>query len=79
MRIAVKRCAQGFKVERDAQSASSSSLRFFQITRVEPFSEPPVNRSKQFARLLRLALVTPEAFKAHGGAVFERLCPPAYV
>jgi hypothetical protein len=35
-------------------------LRFLQIARVEPLSKPPVNRSKQFARLLRLALVTPE-------------------
>jgi hypothetical protein len=32
-------------------------LRLFQIARVEPFGEPPVNRSKQFARLRHLALV----------------------
>ena len=36
-------------------------LRVFQIARVEPLSEPPVNRSKEFARLLHLALVAPEA------------------
>ena len=36
-------------------------LRFLQIARVEPLSEPAVNRSQQFARLLHLALVTPEA------------------
>jgi hypothetical protein len=45
-------------------------LRLFQITRVEPFRKPPVNRSQQFASLLRLALVTPEAREAHGGAEF---------
>src|SRR5215467_8040760 len=45
-------------------------LRFFQITSVEPLSEPPINRSKQFARLLHLALVAPEAREAHGGAEF---------
>jgi hypothetical protein len=46
-------------------------LRFLQITRVEPFREPPLNRTKQFARLLRLALVTPEAGEAHCGAEFR--------
>ena len=45
-------------------------LRLLQIARVEPFSEPAVNRSKQFARLLHLALVAPEAREAHGGAEF---------
>ena len=40
-------------------------LRFLQIARVEPFSEPPVNGSQQFARLLHLALVAPEAGHAH--------------
>ena len=34
-------------------------LRFLQIARVEPFSEPPVYGSQQFARLLNLALVAP--------------------
>jgi hypothetical protein len=29
---------------------------------------PPVNRSEQFAGLLRSALVTPEACEAYGGA-----------
>ena len=46
-------------------------LRLLQIARVEPFSEPAVNRSEQFASLLRLALVTPEAREAHGGAEFQ--------
>jgi hypothetical protein len=41
-------------------------LRLLQIAHVEPFSEPPVNRSKQFARLLHLALIAPEAGEAHG-------------
>ena len=45
-------------------------LRLLQIARVKPFSKPPVNRSKQFARLLQLALVAPEACEAHGGAEF---------
>ena len=33
--------------------------------------KPPVNRSEQFGRLLRLALVTPEACEADGGAEFR--------
>ena len=45
-------------------------LRLLQIARVEAFGEPPVNRSQQFARLLHLALVAPEACEAHGGAEF---------
>jgi hypothetical protein len=45
-------------------------LRLFQIERVEAFCEPAVNRSKQFARLLHLALVAPEACEAHGSAEF---------
>src|SRR5262245_35708911 len=32
-------------------------LRLLQIDRVEPFSEPPINRSQQLARFRRLALV----------------------
>jgi hypothetical protein len=35
-------------------------LRLLQIARVKPFSEPPVNRSQQFASLLRLALRAPD-------------------
>ena len=49
-------------------------LGFFQIARVEPLRKPPVNRSEQFARLLHLALVTPEACEAHGGAEFPGFC-----
>src|SRR5262249_33969922 len=45
-------------------------LRLFQIARVEPLREPPIHRSKQFARLLHLALGTPEPCEAHGGAEF---------
>src|SRR5262245_46795514 len=48
-------------------------LRLLQIARVEPFREPPVNRSKQFARLMHPALVAPEAREAHGGAEFPGL------
>ena len=33
-------------------------------------TQPPVNWSQQFARLLDLALVAPEAREAHGGAEF---------
>ena len=39
-------------------------LRLLQIARVEAFSEPPVNRSQQFARLLHLALVAPTKKKS---------------
>ena len=35
-----------------------------------PLSEPPINRSQQFAPLLHLALVAPETRKAHCGAEF---------
>src|SRR5580693_6109777 len=49
-------------------------LRLLQIARVEAFCEPPVNRSKQFASLVRLTLVTPEACEAHGGAQLPGLC-----
>jgi hypothetical protein len=45
-------------------------LRLFQIARVEPLRKPPVNRSQQFACLLHLALVAPEACHAHGRAEF---------
>ena len=43
-------------------------LRLLQIARVKAFSEPPLNRSKQFARLVHLTLVAPEACEAHCGA-----------
>ena len=49
-------------------------LRLLQIARVKPLSEPAVDRSKQFARLLHLALVAPEACEAHGGAEFPGFC-----
>ena len=49
-------------------------LRLLQIARVEPLRKPPVNRSEQFASLLRLALVAPEARKAYCGAEFPELC-----
>jgi hypothetical protein len=41
-------------------------LRHFQIARVKPFRKPPVNRSEQLARLLHLALVTPETCIVEG-------------
>jgi len=48
-------------------------LSFLQIARVEPLSEPAVNRSKQFASLLRFPLVTPETRHAHRCAEFPGL------
>jgi hypothetical protein len=45
-------------------------LRLLQIARIEPFGEPPVNRREQFARLLYLTLVAPEARHAHSRAEF---------
>src|SRR5271169_3695515 len=60
---------------RQAQSRSSNRslrrqflkqrLRFLQIERVEAFGEPAINRSEQFASLLRLPLITPEPRHAH--------------
>ena len=52
-------------------------LGLLQIARVEPLSEPPVNRSEQFARLLQLALVAPETREARRGTqlVSLRLLP----
>jgi len=49
-------------------------LRLFQIARVEAFSEPAVDRSEQFASLLRLALVAPKASEAHCSAEFPGFC-----
>src|SRR5262249_3865159 len=45
-------------------------LRLLQIARVEALCEPAVNRSEQFTPFSHLALVTPEACEAHGGAEF---------
>ena len=42
-------------------------LPLFQVCSIEAFSEPAVNRSEQFASLLRLGLVTPKARNAHRG------------
>ena len=53
-----------------ARQLLEQRLRLLQIARIKALSEPPVNRSQQFARLLRLTLVTPEAREAHGGAEF---------
>jgi len=36
-------------------------LGLLEVARIEPFREPPVDRSEQFASLLRLALRAPEA------------------
>jgi hypothetical protein len=42
--------------------------------RVKPVRKAPVNRSQQFARLLHLATVAPEAREAHRSAQLPRLC-----
>ncbi len=52
-----------------ACSGIEQRLRFPQIERIETFGEPAVDRSKQFARLLHLALVTPEAREARSDAL----------
>jgi hypothetical protein len=56
----------------DANSSNNSFASF--NSRVEAFGEPAVDRSQQFASLLHLALVAPEACEAHGGAEFPGLC-----
>ena len=40
----------------------------------QTLSEPAVDRSEQFARLLQLTLVAPEPREAHGGAEFPGFC-----
>jgi hypothetical protein len=45
-------------------------LRLLEVTRIEPFGKPAVDRSEQFASLLRLALGAPEPSHAHRGAEF---------
>jgi hypothetical protein len=57
------RSQSSFGVEAQCRpQLAKQRLRVFQIARVEPFRKPG-HRSKQFARLLRLALVTPETRK----------------
>jgi hypothetical protein len=46
---------------RSSAQLSQQRLRLLQIERLKAFNEPAVNRSQQFARLLRFPLVTPEA------------------
>ena len=58
---------------RSSAQFNQQRLRLLQITRVQPVRKPAVNRSEQFARLLRLALVAPEG-EAHGGAEFPGFC-----
>ena len=43
-------------------------LRLLQIARVEPLSEPAIDRTEQFAGLLHLALVAPEPRNARSRA-----------
>jgi hypothetical protein len=57
-----------------AAIARSARLGLFQIARVEPFGEPAINRSEQFASLLCLPLVAPKPRHAHCRAEFPGLC-----
>jgi hypothetical protein len=49
-------------------------LSFLQIKRVEAFSEPAVDRSKQFASLLRLPLIAPPRLEVLSSVEFNKLC-----
>src|SRR5262245_50457477 len=50
-------------------------LCLIEVHRVEAFSEPTVNRSKQFVSLLPLPLVAPEPGEKGGGAQFPEARP----
>src|SRR6516164_8691051 len=62
------------QVARPSCKRVEQRLRDLHIARVLTLSEPPVNRSQQFARLLRLTLGTPEAREACCCAEFPGLC-----
>src|ERR1700722_8448141 len=57
-----------------AANSSSNAFASFKSRVFKPLRKPPVNRSEQFARLLHLALIAPEACEAHSGAKFPRFC-----
>ena len=59
----------GQNVGRLRRKFCEQRFRLLQIERLKTFSEPTVNRSQQFARLLHLALVAPEACEAHSFVV----------
>ena len=50
-----------FEIAWSAVKLIEQCLGLLQIARVEAFSEPTIDRSEQFASLLRLALFAPEA------------------
>ena len=54
-------------------------LCFLQVARIEPFSEPVINWRQQFARLLHLALVAPEALRGSCRRGVPRILFAAYV
>jgi len=54
-------------------NSSRSALASFRSRVSKPLGKPPIDRSEQFARLLRLALVAPEPREAHRGAEFPGL------
>ena len=58
---------------------SSSNAFFIQVTGFEVFGEPAVKWGEQLARLLRLALIAPDAHEPHGGAKFMNLSAPPTV
>jgi hypothetical protein len=55
-------------LDRSGRQLVEERLRLFQIARVKPLSEPPVNRSEQFASLLHLALIAPQLREARRGS-----------
>ncbi len=55
-------------------SWSGDSSGLLEVSRIEPLREPPIDRSEQFAGLLRLALRAPETREAHCGAEFPGFC-----
>src|SRR5215831_3438829 len=67
-------CRRAICGTRSCRQFVEQRLSIFQIERVEAFSEPAVDRSKQFARLLHLALITPEASEAHRCAQLPGFC-----
>jgi hypothetical protein len=51
---------------------TEQNLGLLQVERIEAFGEPTVDRSEQFASLLRLALKAPEMREAHRRAEFTQ-------
>ena len=69
LRRANRRCSMSYTSEQPIRNRA-----YFVAVHVEPFSEPAVHRSEQFARVACLALVAPEAREAHCGTEFPGFC-----